>query len=91
MDCRIILGEPFQEDERWILWCFWIVTVPLSIFIIGGIVWLLRSECFLPRAGEQAEPSDPLLPARWGDCDCGLRSSALLHRRIYNTSDWKDQ
>jgi len=42
----IILGEPFREDERWILWCFWIVIVPASIFIIGGIVWLFRSECF---------------------------------------------
>lgn len=42
----IILGEPFREDERWILWCFWIVIVALSIFIIGGIVWLFRSECF---------------------------------------------
>jgi len=42
----IILGEPFREDERWILWSFWIAIVPLSIFIIAGIVWLFRSECF---------------------------------------------
>lgn len=42
----IILGEPFAEDERWILWCFWAVIVPLSLFILGGIVWLFRSECF---------------------------------------------
>ncbi|MBO1748568.1 DUF6708 domain-containing protein [Stenotrophomonas indicatrix] len=42
----IIFGEPFKEDERWILWCFWIFIVPVSLFILAGIVWLFRSECF---------------------------------------------
>lgn len=42
----IISGEPFKEDERWILWCFWAFIAPLSLFILAGIVWLFRSECF---------------------------------------------
>lgn len=42
----IILGEPFREGERWILWCFWLFIVPVSVFILAGIVWLFRSECF---------------------------------------------
>lgn len=42
----IIMGEPFKEDERWILWCFWAFIVPVSVFILAGIVWLFRSECF---------------------------------------------
>lgn len=42
----IIFGEPFKEEERWILWCFWAFIVPVSSFILAGIVWLFRSECF---------------------------------------------
>lgn len=42
----ILLGEPFREDERWILWCFWLFIAPVSLFILAGIVWLFRSECF---------------------------------------------
>ncbi|WP_442246715.1 hypothetical protein ACS0OP_13020 [Stenotrophomonas riyadhensis] len=25
----IIFGEPFKEEERWILWCFWAFIVPV--------------------------------------------------------------
>lgn len=42
----IIFGEPFKEEERWILWCFWTFIAPISLFILAGIVWLFRSECF---------------------------------------------
>ena len=41
-----VLGPPFEENERWIPWVFWIFIAPLSLFIVSGIYWLVRSECF---------------------------------------------
>lgn len=42
----MVLGPPFKEDEQWIPWAFWLFIVPVSLFIVAGVYWLVRSECF---------------------------------------------
>ena len=42
----IIFGPPFKADEQWIPWAFGLFILPVSVFIIAGVYWLVRSECF---------------------------------------------
>ncbi|KAG1434430.1 hypothetical protein G6F57_021588 [Rhizopus arrhizus] len=33
----IVLGEPFREDERWILWCFWLFIAPKRVLPMDAL------------------------------------------------------